>query len=149
LYPRKDINAKKEKIVQGKKPIMTKKKHWFPIEDNPFSIGSSLAFASPQQNVTPLPIEVAGQAEVPVVSPKLQQETMDVTEKETTAIPLEVTTSQQDNCVASQIPMEQIEQREIEQNDDSTALAPLLLISTVHGEEGIAHQAENTPVQQQ
>jgi len=53
LYPRHDNNAHKQAVAQGKKPAPTKKQTWIPTTENPSGIGSSLAFASPQQDVTP------------------------------------------------------------------------------------------------
>ena len=54
LYARKDGTVHKEKIVQGKKPVPTRKQNWVPIKDNPSGIGSSLDFAAPQKNVDPV-----------------------------------------------------------------------------------------------
>jgi len=54
LYPWKDNIVRKEKIVQGKKPVPTTKPNWVPIKDNTSGIGSSLAFAAPQKNVDPV-----------------------------------------------------------------------------------------------
>lgn len=51
LYSRKNSTVHNEKIVQGKKPDPSTKQNWVPIKDNPFGIGSSLAFAEPQKNV--------------------------------------------------------------------------------------------------
>jgi len=45
LYPRKDSNANKETIAQGKKLVPTKKHTRVPIKENPAGVGSSLAFA--------------------------------------------------------------------------------------------------------
>jgi len=49
LYPRKekDSNAEKEKVVQGKKQVPTKRIEWVPLKDNPTGIGSSAAFQAP------------------------------------------------------------------------------------------------------
>ena len=58
LYPRMDKNAHKETIVQGKKPVQTKKQNWVPINDNPSGIGSSMAYVAPQQTVAPIVVEV-------------------------------------------------------------------------------------------
>jgi len=55
FYPRKETNTHKDKIVQGKKPVPTMKQNWVPIKDNPSGIGSSTAFARPQQDVVPVP----------------------------------------------------------------------------------------------
>ena len=49
LYPRQDNNAHKQAVAQGKKPEPTKKQTWIPVTENPSGIGSSLAFARPQQ----------------------------------------------------------------------------------------------------
>jgi hypothetical protein len=64
LYPRKDNNTAKEKVVQGKKKISSKRLEWVPLKDNSLGIGSSAAFQDPQQNPTP-------------VSPQLQQQAFD------------------------------------------------------------------------
>jgi hypothetical protein len=57
LYPQKDKTVHKERNVQGKKPVSTPKENWVPIKDNPSGIGSSLAFAAPQKEVAPVPIQ--------------------------------------------------------------------------------------------
>jgi hypothetical protein len=46
LYPRKETNATKEKIAQGKKLVPVTKANWVPIQDNPSGIGSSAAFGT-------------------------------------------------------------------------------------------------------
>lgn len=44
LYPRKDSNAAKEAIVQGKKLVPSKKQNWAPSKENPSGISSCVAF---------------------------------------------------------------------------------------------------------
>nr|ABD33226.1 non-LTR retrolelement reverse transcriptase-like protein, related [Medicago truncatula] len=46
LYPRKDTFAPKENIAQGKKQIPVTETTWVSRKENPFGIGSSLAFGA-------------------------------------------------------------------------------------------------------
>ena len=66
LYPRKDNNAVKEKVVQGKKKVSASKLDWVPIKNNPSS-----TFEVPQQNIVPTTIVVQAQIESPIISPLL------------------------------------------------------------------------------
>lgn len=56
LYPRQDTAAHKLSVAHGKKQVPIPKQTWKPI-DNPSGIGSSLAFAQPQDVV---PVTTAG-----------------------------------------------------------------------------------------
>jgi len=68
LYPQKETITPKEHIAQGKKHVPKKKVTWVPIKDNPSGIGSSLAYGTAQQHVTP-PIEAEVHTKTEVVSP--------------------------------------------------------------------------------
>lgn len=63
LYPRMEKNAHREKIVQGKKPVTTKKQNWVPTKDNPSGIGSSTAFATPKKITVPIVTQTQQQNE--------------------------------------------------------------------------------------
>jgi len=47
LYPRKE-DMSKDKVAKGKTHIPAKKPQWVPIKENPYGIGSSIAFATPK-----------------------------------------------------------------------------------------------------
>jgi len=73
LYPHQDNIAHKQAVAQGKKPEPTKKQTWTPVTENPSGIGSSLAFAHPQQ-ATPkseVPLEPTAQVP-PTIDPILE-----------------------------------------------------------------------------
>jgi hypothetical protein len=59
--------------------VPAKKVTWVQIKDNPSGIGSSIAFGSTQQNVSP-PIIVEEQTETIIVSPQPQQQSMNTEE---------------------------------------------------------------------
>lgn len=63
LYPRLEKNAHREKIVQGKKSVTTKKQNWVPTTDNPSGIGSSTAFAAPKNTTAPIVTQTQQQKE--------------------------------------------------------------------------------------
>jgi len=86
-------------IVQGKKQVPTKKVGWVPIKDNPSGIGSSLAFADPQQNIVPTPFAMEAYIETHIVSPQLHQA---VQQKQTVVAALELAAMLQDKDDAIQ-----------------------------------------------
>ena len=92
LYPRKDNNANKEIIAQGKKHVPVKKHTWVPTKENPSSIGSSLAFTRPQQEVGTVPPVVQQQIEPPLQRTDMAA-TKEVTHSEVADVQQEIATS--------------------------------------------------------
>ena len=95
LYPRQDNNAHKQAVTQGKKQAPTKKQIWTPTTENPSGIGSSLAFAGPQQDVTPAMTAAVSPPQEPTaeVPPPTEPTTL-VPTYTATAVPAHVTVQQ-------------------------------------------------------
>jgi len=89
LYPRKE-DMYKDKVVKGKTQIPAKKPQWVPTKENPSSIGSSIAFATPK--------------------PTEPQKNMIVADVSTSATP---TLAQTPPCVSDEIPQGSLPSRPV------------------------------------
>jgi len=77
LFPRTDKNTHREIIVQGKKPVPTKKQNWVPIKDNPSGIGTSTVFVAPKKTIAPVVLEVHSQQQKETLEVHVQQPTLE------------------------------------------------------------------------
>lgn len=151
-FPRQDNNAHKQLVAQGKKPVPTKKQTWIPTTENPSGIGSSLAFAGPQQDVTP-----ALTAEVPphpdptaevfpppaphnsaTVVPPIHAATEEVASVRSEAVPMQQLETHPESVAPPSPQLGSLEKEVPEQNNTSTTTF-IALEATLHADDVAEH----------